>query len=432
MKEKLFLAWMFIRARRREVDCTKCHRHHVKRTKYLIAGREHQNWFGMDEQLGPVAISIRKDVSQYRVIVRTSELLTLRGSVPEEALGIRPQGRPPTRELLELVAPEVQLGCLRLGTSAAEEAVARLDEQGLSSRYKVGVLYCRSGQRTEEEMYNNQHAGPAFLEFLDTIGTLPVPSFKSLLKRSPFQCECEWGSFLSISLLVGSYKSRGRRAPDTRVNTWFVIRSERGKLSESENTVRKPIKLSTLVKCMNEVVGREILHTWCYKPRLPCSFASRIVWATLSAVSRFNAPEWFYPLSVTLIVREYADNFAVVTCGLCESRCIYDSPLVIPINGYCRFLKEKPRVLFFQASRRCISRCVASAGVGPLIIGSWFLDTMIVDRCKLRHTRVFQKVDDNVAFSRFSPNMLLSLYGKLYCRLYSSSVMSLEKIIYPK
>ncbi|KOC68991.1 Signal-induced proliferation-associated 1-like protein 2 [Habropoda laboriosa] len=138
--------------------------------RYFL-GREHQNWFGMDEQLGPVAISIRKEANQYRIIVRTSELLTLRGSVPEEALGgIRPQGRLPTRELLELVAPEVQLGSLRLGTSTAEETLARLDEQGLSSRYKVGVLYCRSGQRTEEEMYNNQHAGPAFLEFLDTIG----------------------------------------------------------------------------------------------------------------------------------------------------------------------------------------------------------------------------------------------------------------------
>ncbi|XP_066594298.1 signal-induced proliferation-associated 1-like protein 1 [Prorops nasuta] len=137
--------------------------------RYFL-GREHQNWFGMDEQLGPVAISIKKDGNQYRIIVRTTELLTLRGSVPEEALGIRPQGRLPTRELLELVAPEVQLGCLRLGLPAAEDSLARLDEQGLSNRYKVGVLYCRSGQRTEEEMYNNQHAGPAFLEFLDTIG----------------------------------------------------------------------------------------------------------------------------------------------------------------------------------------------------------------------------------------------------------------------
>ncbi|XP_023246938.1 signal-induced proliferation-associated 1-like protein 1 isoform X2 [Copidosoma floridanum] len=139
--------------------------------RYFL-GREHQNWFGMDDQLGPVAISMRKDGHQYRMIVRTSELLTLRGSVPEETLpGVRPQqAKLPTREILELVAPEVQMCCLRLGTPAAEEPVARLDEQGLSNRYKVGVLYCRSGQRTEEEMYNNQHAGPAFLEFLESIG----------------------------------------------------------------------------------------------------------------------------------------------------------------------------------------------------------------------------------------------------------------------
>lgn len=128
----------------------------------------------MDEQLGPVAISIRKESNQYRIIVRTSELLTLRGTVPEEALGIRPQGRSLTREILELVAPEVQLACLKLGTPAAEEALARLDEQGLSNKYKVGVLYCRNGQRTEEEMYNNQHAGPAFLEFLDAMGKLEL------------------------------------------------------------------------------------------------------------------------------------------------------------------------------------------------------------------------------------------------------------------
>ncbi|KAJ8673358.1 hypothetical protein QAD02_004620 [Eretmocerus hayati] len=140
--------------------------------RYFL-GKEHQNWFGMDEQLGPVAISVRKDGHQYRIIVRTSELLTLRGSVPEETLpgGPRPaNAKIPTREILELVAPEVQMSCLRMGTPQAEEAVARLDEQGLSNRYKVGVLYCRAGQRTEEEMYNNQHAGPAFLEFLDSIG----------------------------------------------------------------------------------------------------------------------------------------------------------------------------------------------------------------------------------------------------------------------
>ena len=35
---------------------------------------------------------------------------------------------------------------------------------------QVGVMYCRAGQQTEEEMYNNEEGGPAFNEFLDVIG----------------------------------------------------------------------------------------------------------------------------------------------------------------------------------------------------------------------------------------------------------------------
>ena len=31
-------------------------------------------------------------------------------------------------------------------------------------------MYCRAGQQTEEEMYNNEEGGPAFLEFLDLLG----------------------------------------------------------------------------------------------------------------------------------------------------------------------------------------------------------------------------------------------------------------------
>lgn len=90
----------------------------------------------MDENLGPVAISIKKErvelrrggggdasaplsqlVWQFRLIVRTSELLTLRGSVLEDAL---PTAKPTnnsstynTKDVLEYVAPELQLSCLR-------------------------------------------------------------------------------------------------------------------------------------------------------------------------------------------------------------------------------------------------------------------------------------------------------------------------------
>ena len=43
-------------------------------------------------------------------------------------------------------------------------------------------MYCRAGQQTEEEMYNNEEGGPAFNEFLDVIGCVaaimnPEPYF---------------------------------------------------------------------------------------------------------------------------------------------------------------------------------------------------------------------------------------------------------------
>lgn len=176
----------------------------------------------MDEQLGPVAISIRREklsqpaginssasvngsgatvaaaavlalggsgvglstdrsttavvesstaTHQFRMIVRTSELLTLRGSVIEDSVP-RSSKTPTTKDLLEYVAPEVQLNCLRLGeaTPQCEQQLLKLDEQGLTNKYKVGILYCRAGQQSEEDMYNNDEAGPAFTEFLDTIG----------------------------------------------------------------------------------------------------------------------------------------------------------------------------------------------------------------------------------------------------------------------
>lgn len=61
---------------------------------------------------------------------------------------------------------------LRLGQpgTGTEEQLLKVDQQILTHRHKIGIMYCRSGQATEEEMYNNEEAGPAFNEFLDLIG----------------------------------------------------------------------------------------------------------------------------------------------------------------------------------------------------------------------------------------------------------------------
>ncbi|XP_074531345.1 signal-induced proliferation-associated 1-like protein 2 isoform X5 [Halichoeres trimaculatus] len=154
--------------------------------KYFY-GREHQNYFGVDDNLGPVAVSIRrerlddgkeKDGMQYnyRVAFRTSQLTTLRGAILEDAIPSTARHGTarglPLKEVLEYVIPELNIQCLRLALNSPKvpEQLLKLDEQGLSFQHKVGVLYCKAGQSTEEEMYNNESAGPALEEFLDLLG----------------------------------------------------------------------------------------------------------------------------------------------------------------------------------------------------------------------------------------------------------------------
>ncbi|XP_039994714.1 signal-induced proliferation-associated 1-like protein 2 isoform X5 [Xiphias gladius] len=154
--------------------------------KYFY-GKEHQNYFGVDDNLGPVAVSIRreklddgkeKDGMQYnyRVTFRTSQLTTLRGAILEDAIPSTARHGTarglPLKEVLEYVIPELNIQCLRLALNSPKvpEQLLKLDEQGLSFQHKVGVLYCKAGQSTEEEMYNNESAGPALDEFLDLLG----------------------------------------------------------------------------------------------------------------------------------------------------------------------------------------------------------------------------------------------------------------------
>ncbi|XP_053553744.1 signal-induced proliferation-associated 1-like protein 1 [Bombina bombina] len=148
--------------------------------------KEHWNYFGSDENLGPVAVSVRREKLEdakengpqynYRVIFRTSELITLRGSVLEDAIPATAKHGTarglPLKEVLEHIVPELNVQCLRLAfnTPKVTEQLIKLDEQGLSYQLKVGIMYCKAGQSTEEEMYNNEAAGPAFEEFLQLLG----------------------------------------------------------------------------------------------------------------------------------------------------------------------------------------------------------------------------------------------------------------------
>lgn len=72
--------------------------------------------------------------------------------------------------MLEYVAPELTLSAFKLGVANADEQLLKLDEQGLTRNYKVGVLYCKAAQSTEEDMYNNQYSSKNLDDFLQLIG----------------------------------------------------------------------------------------------------------------------------------------------------------------------------------------------------------------------------------------------------------------------
>uniref|UniRef100_A0A3B1K780 Signal-induced proliferation-associated 1-like protein 1 n=1 Tax=Astyanax mexicanus TaxID=7994 RepID=A0A3B1K780_ASTMX len=153
---------------------------------FYLRGKTHWNYFGVDEALGPVAVSIRREKLEehkehgqqynYRIIFRTSELTTLRGSILEDSVPSSAKHGTtrglPLKEVLDYLLPELDISCLRLAlnTPKVTEQLMKLDEQGLSFQVKVGIMYCRAGQSTEEEMYNNETAGPAFEEFLQLLG----------------------------------------------------------------------------------------------------------------------------------------------------------------------------------------------------------------------------------------------------------------------
>uniref|UniRef100_A0AAX7VJG2 Signal induced proliferation associated 1 like 1 n=1 Tax=Astatotilapia calliptera TaxID=8154 RepID=A0AAX7VJG2_ASTCA len=142
--------------------------------------RDHWNYFGLDEALGPVAVSMRREKLEedkehgqqynYRVIFRTSELITLRGSILEDAVpSTSKHGTSrglPIKDVLEYLLPELDLSCLRLALNTPKVT----EQNSFIQPVKVGVMYCRAGQSTEEEMYNNEVAGPALEEFLQLLG----------------------------------------------------------------------------------------------------------------------------------------------------------------------------------------------------------------------------------------------------------------------
>lgn len=169
--------------------------------RYYFNNQDHSNYLGMDPQIGPVVISIRRDKMPvdfipptrsnsdnsnknnhndrayeyaYRIILRTVDLNALRGTILENQIltkaSISNSKGIHHKELISYLFNQIDLNCLRLAESKVSEKLIELDEQYIIKNHKIGVLLCKAGQSTEEEFYNNRESTPSFDEFLQLLG----------------------------------------------------------------------------------------------------------------------------------------------------------------------------------------------------------------------------------------------------------------------
>lgn len=144
-------------------DTAKCYRR-------FYAAREHSNLIGLDEQLGPILLSIKTEnvanQEHMRILMRL-RTGTMHELLPVSCLLPQPSPAKMAHTLNENITVEHFMPIL---CPKASQLISVYDEHVLVSHFKFGVLYQRYGQTTEEELFGNQQTSPAFDEFLDVLG----------------------------------------------------------------------------------------------------------------------------------------------------------------------------------------------------------------------------------------------------------------------
>uniref|UniRef100_A0A0P5R790 Rap gtpase-activating protein n=1 Tax=Daphnia magna TaxID=35525 RepID=A0A0P5R790_9CRUS len=135
-------------------------------------GTEHWNYFSNDEDLGPVVLSLKQEIingrDQFRILVRAISY-TVHGLIPASCVFADRYNR---EEVVRSLGKEINLNPpLILGQLPdTPEELLKLDQVFIKSELKVGVIYVKDGQFSEEEILDNNEHSPLFDEFLQIIG----------------------------------------------------------------------------------------------------------------------------------------------------------------------------------------------------------------------------------------------------------------------
>ncbi|XP_065482893.1 rap1 GTPase-activating protein 1-like isoform X1 [Caloenas nicobarica] len=133
-------------------------------------GKEHQNFYSSDLSLGYLVLSVKYEQvdkqENLRLLLRT-RTGTKHDLIPISCLNEFPSAV----QMAKLLCGEVNVErFFPVLYPKASQLIVAFDEHVISNNFKFGVIYQKSGQTTEEEVFSNTEESLGFLEFLDFLG----------------------------------------------------------------------------------------------------------------------------------------------------------------------------------------------------------------------------------------------------------------------
>ncbi|CAM1314793.1 Uncharacterised protein g6651 [Pycnogonum litorale] len=135
-------------------------------------GSEHWNYFTNDEALGPVILSLKQETcnsrDQFRVMVRTVSYC-IHGMVPASSVCADRYDR---EDVVKSLGYDIKLKpTLKLGQlPSTPDELLKLDQVFIKSELKVGVVFVKENQLTEDQILDNTSHSVLFEEFLTILG----------------------------------------------------------------------------------------------------------------------------------------------------------------------------------------------------------------------------------------------------------------------
>jgi len=137
-------------------------------------GYDHQNFTAVDDEFGPVVLSIKhyndKDGemkgNHVRVILRTTSG-TIHRLLPYNDV----KDTPSPVQLAKFLCPDLSIEKFEpIMSPRASDLIVNYDEHVVVNNYKFGFIYQKFGQVTEESLFGNRRHSKAMDEFLDMLG----------------------------------------------------------------------------------------------------------------------------------------------------------------------------------------------------------------------------------------------------------------------